>query len=247
MNIDTSTPARRAMHRPATLIQPCGKCPTCQAKKPRECIRLQLAVFRTQKYGCAINDPNCPGDEDCHHIVSKPQSEPVSGMAFPEPQRPVGGSLMPAAMSDSGNEPLLAFFVTCDPTGSTAQQKGVRIVNGKPMFFTKAKVKKAEQQIARLFTPYALSTSTVGALSVEMEFIYPWRKGEKRSITEKFSRIPKDTKVDVDNAAKVCLDQMTKLRFFEDDAQIACLILRKFWGDTPGIRVNISRANPVPR
>lgn len=142
MNIDTSTPARRAMHRPATLIQPCGRCMNCQDGKPRQCIRFaqadaaratvndastgferaQAALSAkqpeqfprephmdeqtdwpdTRKYmgtcqKCARTfrgDKGRVKDRKCWNCA-KPQSEPVAGMAIPEPQRPVGGSLMP--------------------------------------------------------------------------------------------------------------------------------------------------------
>ncbi len=33
---------------------------------------------------------------------------------------------------------------------------------------------------------------------------------------------------------------MTKLGFFHDDAQVFDLRVRKFWGDEPGIRVELS-------
>lgn len=180
----------------------------------------------------------CSGSND---VVQMPKIGPSRA------QEPNVGAFMPATVSCSGNEPLLAFFVSCDPTASTAQQKGVRIVKGKPMFFTKAKVKKAERQIVRLFAPYAPAVPLAGPLEVEVEFSYPWRKGESKSVKGHWKCRPKDTKPDVENAFKSVGDQMTKLNFWSDDSQISRLVLVKIWADWPGIRVNIRRANPVPR
>lgn len=258
------------MHRENTLKQPCYRCEACKSGKPRECIRLKPSnpeQFQrephmdeqtdwpdSRKYmgtcqRCARTfrgDKGRVEDRKCWNCA-KPQSEPVAGMAIPEPQRPVGGSLMPHTTIQTPSEPLMAFFAACDPTDSTAQQKGVRIVNGKPMFFTKAKVKKAEQQIARLFAPYVPPAPLEGPLVVEVEFIYPWRKGEAKSVKGYWKCRPKDTKPDVENAFKSVGDQMTKLKFWGDDSQIARLVLVKVWADEPGIRVNIRQANPVYR
>lgn len=293
MNIDTSTPARRAMHRENTLKQPCYRCEACKSGKPRECVRLvqagndsstgferaQSALSAKQPgegdtnwpdptakpnplCGCSECNPRawwmvvcgicgnkrCPHASDhrfqCSGSNAVGQTPKIGPSCAPAPNV---GSSTPKSTHNSGNEPLLAFFVACDPTGSTAQQKGVRIVNGKPMFFTKAKVKKAEQQIARLFAPYAPPEPFEGPLVVEIEFTYPWRKGETKSVKGHWKCRPKDTKPDVENAFKSVGDQMTKLKFWGDDSQISRLVLVKVWADEPGIRVNIYTANPVYR
>ena len=49
----------------------------------------------------------------------------------------------------------------------------------------------------------------------------------------------KTTKPDTDNLDKALKDEMTRLRFWHDDAQVASEISEKFWADVPGIFVKV--------
>lgn len=47
------------------------------------------------------------------------------------------------------------------------------------------------------------------------------------------------TKPDTDNLQKLLKDCMTKLGYWQDDAQVASEIVEKFWADTVGIYIKI--------
>ena len=49
----------------------------------------------------------------------------------------------------------------------------------------------------------------------------------------------KTSKPDTDNLEKALKDEMTRLRFWRDDAQVASEIAEKFWSDVPGIFVRV--------
>lgn len=133
----------------------------------------------------------------------------------------------------------LSFFIPCVPPSATAQQKGVMVIAGKPRFFKKARIRQAENTWHSLLQPHAPPAPLQGPLSFVLELTYPWRKSEKKSVRNAYFRVPMDTRPDAGNIAKMCEDVMTTLRFWNDDSQIAALIVRKFWGDEPGIRVRV--------
>ena len=45
------------------------------------------------------------------------------------------------------------------------------------------------------------------------------------------------TKPDTDNLNKMLKDEMTKLHFWKDDAQVCLEIIEKFWALTPGLYI----------
>lgn len=49
--------------------------------------------------------------------------------------------------------------------------------------------------------------------------------------------MPKTTRPDVDNYCKAFLDQMTKIGFWRDDAQVYRLLAEKYWSETAKIEV----------
>ena len=49
------------------------------------------------------------------------------------------------------------------------------------------------------------------------------------------------TRPDTDNLQKLLKDCMTQAGFWKDDAQVASELCEKFWAETPGIYIRISR------
>lgn len=71
-----------------------------------------------------------------------------------------------------------------------------------------------------------------------VKWVYPWRTSEPKK-NRALGAIPCVTKPDCDNLAKQLQDCMTKLRFWNDDAQIYCLQFEKYYGDDVGIHIRI--------
>lgn len=137
------------------------------------------------------------------------------------------------------------FFVPCNPPKTTAQQKGAfAMPGGGVRFYEKAKVVSAREQLAAHLRPYVPPAPMGGPLNMSIQFVWPWRKSEKKSDVMAFFKMPMYTKPDCSNIVKMIEDVMTGLRFWVDDAQIACLQVSKAWGHNPGISV---RVGPIVR
>ena len=105
------------------------------------------------------------------------------------------------------------FYLHFDTMPSaTAQQKGVRIVHGKPMFYEKAEVKTARQMFTLELKPHAPKTPSDKPIK-----LYVWFAFDVKD--KKLWGQYKPTRPDTDNSLKLLKDCMTGL-FFKDDSQV---------------------------
>jgi len=110
----------------------------------------------------------------------------------------------------------------------TFQQKKIAVINGHPRLFKQAKVKKAERTIAIAMSPFANLFSSWGDAPrhVSIDYLYEYQTSTpKRDLVDYRYSINKN---DLDNSSKGILDSLTEAGFWEDDALIAELHLRKF-------------------
>lgn len=126
----------------------------------------------------------------------------------------------------------IEFFMSMAnvPT-ATHQEKQVRVVNGKPVFYEPAEVKAARQKLTAYLGQHVPEQPFCCGVRLMVKWCFP--KGRHKNGTYK------TTKPDTDNLQKMLKDVMTKLRFWEDDAQVASEIVEKFWSDIPGIYIRI--------
>lgn len=125
------------------------------------------------------------------------------------------------------------FFLSIDPPTATAQEKQVRIVYGKPIFYDPTPVKKAKQLLTGHLMRYRPKTPFEGAVELRTIWLFPkgrsHRHGEWRT-----------TKPDTDNLQKLLKDCMTGCGFWKDDAQVVREVVEKRWSDEPtGIYIEI--------
>ena len=69
------------------------------------------------------------------------------------------------------------------PPTATAQQKGVFVRNGRAHFFTKQKVRDAEDFLAAMLAPHAPDVPLHGPVFLQVRWCFPYRKSEKKSVT----------------------------------------------------------------
>lgn len=117
---------------------------------------------------------------------------------------------------------------------ATHQQKQVRIQNGKPHFYEPAQVAQARATLQAHLYPHRPASPLSGPLRAVIKWCYPRTRTARNGAY-------KTTRGDLDNMAKLILDVMTGLGFWKDDAQVASLILEKFWADMPGIYIRITQ------
>ncbi|MBK1835033.1 RusA family crossover junction endodeoxyribonuclease [Roseibacillus ishigakijimensis] len=142
------------------------------------------------------------------------------------------------------------FFLSLDPPTATAQQKGERVVPGKGgkhfvVHYKKQSLKDAEKLFKTLLLPFKPAKPIEGAVRVSCEWIFPWRKSERKTVRRAFSAIPKTTKPDAGNSNKLLIDCMTDLGFWGDDSQVFDESARKYWGEEPGIFIQIEHGGEL--
>mgnify|MGYP000064395921 CR=1 FL=1 len=116
------------------------------------------------------------------------------------------------------------------------------MAGGRPRFFKKAHVARAERDLVSLLTahrPAKCGTIESGPVAVSVLFIWPYRKSEPKKRTAGGGLLPCDTRPDADNLTKMLLDAMTRCAFWRDDGQVADLRIAKLWGPEPGISIRI--------
>ena len=164
---------------------------------------------------------------------------------MPSPSLPVSGTpYFDGLLSTvAPSRPLIAFWAPGDPPKTTAQQKGVFIVNGKPRFFTKGKVRGATTLLEQRFSLHRPAVPLDQALAVRIRMVYPWPKSARKRDRET-TQPHQGAHPDVDNAYKLIGDVLTHLGFWRDDGLVSDLHVSKWRGPKPGIGVRISPAVP---
>lgn len=126
----------------------------------------------------------------------------------------------------------IEFFMPMEKVPTTThQEKQVHVVNGKPVFFEPADVKAARQKLTAYLGQHVPEQPFYGAVRLTVKWCFP--RGRHKNGTYK------TTKPDTDNLQKMLKDVMTKLQFWQDDAQVASEIVEKFWADLPGIWIRV--------
>lgn len=126
------------------------------------------------------------------------------------------------------NTQFYLYFDTM-PKG-TAQQKGVRVVNGKPYFYRKDNVNSARHKFIIALRPHKPKTPIDRPVRLYIWFAYDVKDKKKWG---KY----KPTVPDVDNIAKEFIDSMKAVGIFEDDAIVVDLRVVKTYSEKASIMV----------
>jgi Holliday junction resolvase RusA-like endonuclease len=131
------------------------------------------------------------------------------------------------------------FFIRCNPPKTTAQaHRKATVINNRAMIYVDAEGKQLENDYISLLMPYVPQTPYYKSIIVDVLFVFPWRKSEKKSVVQ-YHYVPHIAKPDRDNAVKTLFDVMSMLRFWTDDDLISDGRITKVWGDEPGIGICI--------
>ena len=136
-------------------------------------------------------------------------------------------------MLDHESAATIELFVPMNPPTITHQQKAVRVVGGKPVFYEPPELKDARRKLMSHLAPHAPGEPCVGAVRLVVKWCFP-RTGNRQDGQYK------TTRPDTDNLQKLLKDVMTDLGFWRDDAQVASEVAEKFWADLPGIYVLVN-------
>jgi len=114
----------------------------------------------------------------------------------------------------------------------THQEKAVRVVKGKPVFYEPAELEAARAKLRDHLAGHTPTEKYTDAVRLVTKWCFP--------ITGRHSDGEyKTTKPDTDNLQKLLKDVMTDLGFWTDDAIVASEITEKFWARIPGIYISV--------
>ena len=129
----------------------------------------------------------------------------------------------------------ISFFMAMIPPTTTYQEKGWRVVNGKPVSYEPEKVKAARQKLLSYLAKYKPADMEPFTEAVELEVKWCFPRGSHRDGEYRI------TKPDTDNLQKLLKDCMTQVGFWKDDALVCREVVEKFWAEIPGIYIHIER------
>ncbi len=126
------------------------------------------------------------------------------------------------------------FFPMVPPT-VTYQEKKVRIVRGKPIFYEPPELAGTRTKLTAFLgqARTQLNEPFTGPVELVTKWCFPagdkHRDGEYRT-----------SKPDTDNLQKLLKDCMTVAGYWKDDALVCREITEKFWAKVPGIYIRIT-------
>ena len=131
----------------------------------------------------------------------------------------------------------MIFELNIDPPRTTAQthRYGGKRQDGRLIFFDSEKLKAARNELRAALLPHKPAEPMEGAIALDVTWYFPTKEKKKQG---KF----KITRPDTDNLQKMLKDEMTRLGFWHDDAQVCEEWVGKYWGAQGGISIIIQRA-----
>ena len=126
----------------------------------------------------------------------------------------------------------MEFMLDIVPPTVTAQERRVRVVHGKPMFYETSRLKVARE----LFTGRLMEHTPVKPMEGPLLLYTSWYFLTKTHKESEF----RSTKPDTDNLQKLLKDCMTAAGIWRDDAQVCVEIVAKRWTRRkPGIWIQV--------
>ncbi|MDO4548208.1 MAG: RusA family crossover junction endodeoxyribonuclease [Clostridia bacterium] len=125
------------------------------------------------------------------------------------------------------------FFIPLERVPTvTHQEKAVKVVKGKPVFYEPARLKAARELLTANLARFRPDTPYSSGVRLTTLWCFLVKPGH-RDGEYKLSR------PDTDNLQKLLKDCMTKVGFWKDDALVASELVEKFWSNAPGIFIRI--------
>lgn len=125
----------------------------------------------------------------------------------------------------------IEFFMAMAPPTKTHQEKQVRVINGKPVFYEPQELKAVREKLQAHLGRHVPEKCFTGPVRLTTWWCFPRGKHPDGSY--------KATKPDTDNLVKMLKDVMTELHFWQDDAQVASEVIEKYWAELPGIYIKV--------
>lgn len=124
------------------------------------------------------------------------------------------------------------FFMAMKPPTVTAQERAVRVVRGRPVFYEPPALADARQLLTAHLSRHRPEEPFTGAVQLRAMWLFP--RGRHPNGAWRITR------PDTDNLQKLLKDCMTSCGFWKDDAQVVREICEKRWSNEPtGIYIEV--------
>ena len=125
------------------------------------------------------------------------------------------------------------FFMPMEPPTCTHQEKRVHVgKDKKPIFYEPQELRNARAKLEAHLARHKPDKKCEGAVELVATWCFP--KGRHGDGEYRTSR------PDTDNLQKLLKDCMTRVGFWNDDAQVCREITEKFWAERPGIYIRVT-------
>ncbi len=126
------------------------------------------------------------------------------------------------------------FFMAMQPPTVTHHNKRLgKTKSGRPVLFDSEELKTAKTKLAAHLAQHVPAQPMTGAVALQVKWCFP-------IVGDHTDGEWKTSKPDTDNLQKALKDQMTKLGFWRDDAQVACEFIEKHYAAVPGVYVSVT-------
>jgi Holliday junction resolvase RusA-like endonuclease len=131
------------------------------------------------------------------------------------------------------------FFMPCEPPTASHHAKQIIKLGQFYRLADKPELRKARQALEKMMLPHRIPEPVTGPVTLTLDFTWSWRSSDSQKVRA-HGRLPKFTRPDCSNLAKTTEDRLVAMGFLVDDGQVVELIVRKWVGAVPGIRVVIA-------
>lgn len=125
----------------------------------------------------------------------------------------------------------MEFFMPMIPPTATAQEHKITKRYGKTNVYDPPRLADARAKLTAHLARYRPAEPLGGAIELRTQWLFP--RGHHKNGEYKITR------PDTDNLQKMIKDCMTKLGYWNDDAQVCVEIVEKKWAETPGIYISV--------
>lgn len=128
----------------------------------------------------------------------------------------------------------MQFVLDIDPPRTTAQQKRIagRRPDGRPYFYDGSRLSKARGELQAALYPHKPKEPMQGCLELTVKWVF-YTPDKKKWYTWK------RTRPDTDNLQKMLKDEMTRMGFWGDDAQVVVEHVEKYWNKQGKIDITV--------
>lgn len=126
---------------------------------------------------------------------------------------------------------MIRLTINGNPSTATAQQKGVFVHNGKPVFFTKKKVADTH----RLLVAQLMQARPAKPMGGNISMMLIWTFAHPKASKQKNELVFHNKRPDLDNLIKGVLDALRPAGWIEEDSRICSLHALKQYGPVPSL------------